>query len=307
MNPRQLKYFVEIARAGSITTAANALHIAQPALSHHVAAMEEELGVSLFKRHARGVQLTVQGQLLLDRATAILRQLDRLPDDVREANGPPRGLVSLCIVSSVALILAMPLLRLITERFPEIHLQLSMGMSREAQSMVEARRVELALLPTAFELPRLKATPLFEERFCLFGHRSLFTDNASTIAFREIAHRPLVMPDRDQDLRKQIERTALAQNCAINVRYELNNSELLRAAVREGLAFAIMPRNAFPVIDLQDIAMREITDPVLERTQSIVSLEDHPLTPAGEAVREVLIELVSTFIGNGTLKAKLLV
>ncbi|WP_028600784.1 LysR family transcriptional regulator [Ottowia thiooxydans] len=307
MNPRQLKYFVEIARTGSMTTAASALHIAQPALSHHVAMMEKELGVSLFKRHARGVQLTVQGQLLFDRATTILRQLDRLPDDVREANGSPRGVVSLCIVSSVALVVAMPLLQLTTERFPGIQLQLSMGMSREAQSMVETRRVDLALLPTAFELTRLKATPVFEERFCLFGHRRLFNGKSTTIAFREIADRPLVMPDRDQDLRKQIERTALAQNCAINVRYELNNSELLRAAVREGLAFSIMPRNAFPLADLKDIALREITDPVLARTQSIVSLEDHPLSPAGEAVRQILLELISTLTMNGTLKAKLLV
>jgi DNA-binding transcriptional LysR family regulator len=58
MTPRQLKYFVEIARTGSITTAASTLHIAQPALSHHIAAMEEELGVSLLERHARGVRPT---------------------------------------------------------------------------------------------------------------------------------------------------------------------------------------------------------------------------------------------------------
>ena len=67
---RQLKYFVEIARTGSITTAATTLRIAQPALSHHIAAIEEELGVTLFERHARGVRLTAEGQRLLERSRA---------------------------------------------------------------------------------------------------------------------------------------------------------------------------------------------------------------------------------------------
>lgn len=306
MTPRQLKYFVEIARTGSMTTAATTLHIAQPALSHHLAAMEEELGVTLLKRHARGVRLTAEGQRLLDRAAAILRQMDRLRDDVRDAATTPRGKVHLCIVGSVAPLVAIPLFRVLAERYPEVQLQLSTGMSREAQAMVEARRVDLALLPTAFELTRLQTLPVFEERFCFVGHRRLLKGRATTIAFRDIGDRPLVAPDRDHDLRKLIERTALAQNCTLNVRYELNNSELLRAVVRDGLAFAIMPRNVFPLAEQQDIAVREIVEPALERTQSIVSLVDHPLTPAGEAVRQVLLDLIRTLTDSGALKARLL-
>ncbi|MGE4337626.1 MAG: LysR family transcriptional regulator [Pigmentiphaga sp.] len=73
MTPRQLKYFVAIARCGSIATAASHLHIAQPSLSQHLAALEEELGVAVFERHARGVTLTVEGQRLLERATSLVR------------------------------------------------------------------------------------------------------------------------------------------------------------------------------------------------------------------------------------------
>lgn len=306
MTPRQLKYFVEIARSGSLTQAATSLHIAQPALSHQLAAMEEEVGVSLLQRHARGVRLTAEGQRLFDRAVAILRQMDRLREDVRGGGAALEGTVTLCLVGSVAPVLALPLLRAVEARAPKVQLRLSTGMSREVQTMVEARRVDLALLPTAFELPRLLATPLFEESFCLFGHRRLLKGRGTRIAFNQIGDRALVEPDREHDLRKLIERTALAHGCNLNVRYELNNSELLRAVVREGMACAIMPRNVFLKPELQDIAVREIVEPTLVRTQSIVSLVEHPLTPAGEAVRLAVMDTIATLIDNGTFHARLL-
>lgn len=305
MTPRQLRYFVEIARSGNLTRAALSLHIAQPALSHHLAAMESALGVTLVERHARGVRLTVEGQRLFDRATAILGQLDRLGEEVRDASHLPRGEVRLCLAGSAAPRLVIPLYRLLEARAPEVRLQISTGLSREAQALVETRRVDLALLPTAFELTRLEALPVFDEAFYLFGHRRLLKGRAATIAFDAIGDRPLVAPDRDHDLRKLVERTAVARRCFLNVRYELNSPELLREVVREGLACAIMPRNAFPAGDLAELSVRRIVDPVLERTQSIVSLMDHPLTPAGEAVRSALLDLIRSLIGDGTLKARL--
>lgn len=304
MTPRQLKYFVEIARTGSITTAASTLHIAQPALSHHIAAMEEELGVTLLERHARGVRPTAEGQRLLERATSILRQMDRLRDDVRDACVEPRGNVSVCIVGSVAPVLTAPLFQLLSERAPEVRLQLTTGMSREAQSMVEARSVELALLPTAHELPRLQAIPVFQESFCLFGRPELVGIDSTPIAFADIGDRPLVAPDRAHDLRRMVERTALDLNCQLNIRYELNNSELLRRLVAEGLACAVMSRNAFADPAAAGVVAREITHPAIERTQSLVWMADHALSPAAEAVRTTLLELIGRLIENGRLKAR---
>ena len=304
MTPRQLKYFVEIARAGSITTAASTLHIAQPALSHHVAAMEEEVGAPLFMRHARGVELTDEGRRLLDRATSILRQIDRIKDDVRGSASEARGNVSLCLVGSVAPVLAVPLFRALRERAPAVQLQLSTGMSREARALVEARRVDLALLPIASEISRLEAIPLFEERFYLFGATHNWGTESGPIRFADIGDRPLVAPDREHDLRKLIERTALSLGCSLNVRYELNNPELYRDMVSEGLACAVMPRNALAAPASAGVVAREITEPAIERTQSLVWMVDHPLSPAGEAVRSALVEVVGTLIDEGTLLAR---
>lgn len=303
---RQLKYFVEIARSGNITTAASTLGIAQPALSHHIATIEEELGATLFDRHARGVKLTREGQRLFDRATSILGQLDRLKDDVLSAGNQPRGPVALCIAGAVAAVLAAPLYRQLEQRAPEVRLQLTTGMSTEARALVESRRVDLALMPTGFELPGLVAHPVFEEAFYLFGQRGLFGRTRKRIRFADIGMRPLVAPDRDHDLRKLIERSALSLNCPLNVRYELNSAELSRELVNDGLAFAIMPRNAYSAAAGGEVIAAEIVDPPLTRTQSIVWVADNPLTAAGEALRQVLVDVIAELVHVGTLKAKLL-
>ncbi len=307
MTPRQLRYFAEIARAGSMTAAAGTLHIAQPALSQHIAAMEQELGVVLLERNARGVGLTVEGRRLLDRAGSILRQLDRLPDDVKSAASEPVGPVSLCLVGSVATMLVLPLYRALEARAPGIRLQLSAGMSKQAREMLETRRVELALLPTAFEISRFEALPLFEEEFCLFGKREAFKKNCEgPIAFKDIGDRPLIAPDREHDLRKLIERVALDQNCALNIRYELNDSALLRRAVLNGLGCAILPRNTFSVPETSGLVAREIVMPNIVRTQSLAWLSEQPLTSAGTVVKTILVDLMTQLINDGEFKARLL-
>ena len=127
----------------------------------------------------------------------------------------------------------------------------------------------------------------------------------TTIRFVDIGARPLVAPDRDHDLRKLIERTALSMNCTLNVRYELNSTELNRALVHDGLAFAVMPRNAYPNLDPRAVIAREIVEPTLTRTQSVVWVADNTLTPAGEAVRAALLEVSASLISQGALHAKL--
>jgi DNA-binding transcriptional LysR family regulator len=72
---RQLRYFVTVAEEGQMTRAADRLHLAQPALSQAVSALESRLGVELFERHARGVSLTAAGEAYLSKAGAVLDAL----------------------------------------------------------------------------------------------------------------------------------------------------------------------------------------------------------------------------------------
>jgi DNA-binding transcriptional LysR family regulator len=79
----QLRYFVTIADVGSTHAAAKVLHVSQPPLSRHVKALEDELGVTLFERTARGMRLRPEGERFLGHARAILHALDRAVASMR--------------------------------------------------------------------------------------------------------------------------------------------------------------------------------------------------------------------------------
>ncbi|MGE8565682.1 HTH-type transcriptional regulator GltC [compost metagenome] len=307
MTPRQLRYFLEIARSGSLSLASAALRIAQPALSQHVAALEAELGVALFERHAKGVTLTPEGKRLQQRATSILEQLESLKTDVQAPTGKPRGPVRVCLARSLAQVLAAPLVRYVEQNYPDVRLLLSSALSSEVRVALQTRQLDVALMPNAFELPGLYCKPVYEEQFSLFGLESLFDRPGKTMAFSAIGSRPLVAPDRDHDLRRLIERTALDLDCPLNVKYEINDPELNFALVRDGVAFAILPDSAGLELARGNKAMgeRRLVRPPIARMQSIVRVAEGAPDSTTLAMEHALEAVLRTLVTRKVLRGKL--
>lgn len=305
MSPRQLRYFIEIARCESISAAALQLRIAQPALSHHISALEQEFGTPLLHRLPRGVSLTVEGERLLSRAVSILRQFDDLKDDVVFSDTRLRGSVRLCLPRALASLLASPLMRHVEANFPDIRLTLSTGTSAELLEKIRSREVQIALMPNAFEIDGVATLPVFEEQLHLFGATHLMASAGTRVRFADLASKRLVMPDRDHDLRKLIERTATELNLPLNVWYEANDGELIRPLVRDGLAFSVMPGSFFAQQEWRrHVCGLEVESPILSRVQSLVWATDRPVTPSTAAVRQALITLVQDWVVSGELQGK---
>ena len=125
MELRQLRYFVAIADSGSVTKAAERVFVAQSALSHQLAQLEAELGVSLFERSRRGVGLTEAGQRFFPHAVSILRQAEEAVASARSTRQEPEGPVVFGLPHSASSALALPLMREVRQRFPRVTLELT--------------------------------------------------------------------------------------------------------------------------------------------------------------------------------------
>ncbi len=93
MELRVLRYFLAVAKAGSMTAAANLLHVTQPTLSRQLKELEEELGKKLFIRGSHSVRLTDQGMLLRKRAEEIMDMVEKTTTEFRAAEDSPCGIV----------------------------------------------------------------------------------------------------------------------------------------------------------------------------------------------------------------------
>jgi LysR family nitrogen assimilation transcriptional regulator len=302
---RQLRYFVEIAQSRSFSRAAEHLLVAQPALSQNIAALEADLGARLFKRHAKGVELSPAGQRLLVRAQELLARAEALKDQVEGRDVLPSGLVRLSIAGSVASVLVAPLLRSMAEDFPAIRLRIAEGLSSEVRSQIESGQAHLALMPSPSELQGMESQPVFEERFMLFGALAAMRRRPRQLPFSVAAALPLAAPDGAHDLRKIVERAANALDRKLDIRYELNSPALLVAIVKEGLAYSIMPPSAcVEAVAARSVVGREIIDPELSRVQAMVWPRDRPLTPAAEVVRDGIVRIVHELLADGVLHGR---
>lgn len=126
MNFKQLEYFAAVAEAKSISGAARELHVAQPPVSRQLALLEDELGVTLFLRTNKGVELTEAGQCLYQHSRQMFQSLRTMADSVRDVDAGVRGQLKLGIIYSDVQI-ATSLMQEYHGRYPQVELYVRMG------------------------------------------------------------------------------------------------------------------------------------------------------------------------------------
>ena len=126
MNFKQLEYFSAVAEAGSFSGAARVLHVAQPPISRQIAMLEDELGVCLFLRNNKGVELTEAGRSLYQQSQQVFQGLRAIVDSVRDVDAGLRGVLKIGIIySDIPAVLGR--LKEYHQRYPQVELYIRLG------------------------------------------------------------------------------------------------------------------------------------------------------------------------------------
>ncbi|MEZ5675739.1 transcriptional regulator, LysR family [Thalassovita litoralis] len=300
MNSRQLRYFQEVLKQQSFSGAARSLHIAQPALSGHVADLEAELGVKLFERTNRGVVATSAGLRLGQHAQTILRQMDIAKSDVSSGGTDPSGEVLVALPLTAAQLLAGPLMHRVQTHFPKIQLHIIEGLSFQSGDVMRSGRGDLGLIPNASEVSNLEAVPLFWENLYLVGRWDGRRDRTGEIDFSNVANYPLVLSGRQVQLRRAIEEAALLNGVHLQKKYDSPGLNSMFSMIEEGLCHTIFNWALIqPHWEYSRLSAWKIVSPEIRRTISIVWPKDRPMTDAVVSVRRVMIELLREVVASG--------
>jgi DNA-binding transcriptional LysR family regulator len=162
---RHLRYFIAIAEEGHITRAAERLGMQQPPLSQQLKAMERELDVQLFRRKARGVELTDAGRALLDDARAMLAHLDRAFETTRRAARGEQGRLCLGVTSTTPFHPLVPrAIRAFRQACPMVSLTVEECLSNESVERLQKESMDAAFIRTSLSGANgLAVLPLLEE------------------------------------------------------------------------------------------------------------------------------------------------
>ena len=294
MQFRQLRYFVAVVEAGSISRAATTVHVAQPALSQQIADLEERIGVQLLLRTPRGVKATSAGETLFREASLILHRMDKLPGMLKSAIGDTQGTVRLGIVAS----LAGPLVGVIVEHFrselPQVKLICSDGDSGSLVARVQSHALDLALVFEDELVSAHSRTPIFAQQLFLIG-KDAGKFKKPHVSLEELVGIPLISPGGQRNRRRLIDRAFAARKLVPTIAVEADNLSSELSAVRAGVGNTILNVGELPA-GLESFSPPVPIKPPLFMTCCAIFNSDTALSAATEAVRGSLIKVVKQFI-----------
>jgi DNA-binding transcriptional LysR family regulator len=190
---RHLVYFREVARRLHFRQAAEALAVAQPALSRQIAQFEEALGVDLFVRSRRRVELTPAGQALLERVEPLLRSIATVPGELRALAGGQTGRVRLAF-TGLAMATVLPgILREFQKKHPGIRVELNESPTSAQLAALQAGEIACGFFHPDAPTPGLKTRVLLRERNGVLLPADHALAGRPTLRLRELATTPFVL------------------------------------------------------------------------------------------------------------------
>jgi LysR family nitrogen assimilation transcriptional regulator len=289
---------MRVARAGSVSRAADELRLAQPALSRQIRKLERELGVSLFARHGRGVRLSAAGSLLLDRAEAIVQLVHETSEEIREDRSPTSGRVTLGVPPAAGRLLIAPFVEQFQKAWPKIALHLREGVTSSLQEWLLEKRIDIAILHNPPHLEALNISPILTERMLVVGpppHMKGRKLNA-TFRIRDLAELPLILPSMAHNNRRLVEQAALEHGVRLQIKTEVDSVSFAKAMVEKGLGYTILTYAAVQ----EEVARKQLTAfqivrPTLSTQVTIVTLRDQ-LLKATQYASETLHDVCRTLV-----------
>jgi len=286
---RQLEVLDAVGRSGSVTAAAGALHLTQPAVSMQLRQLEEQLQLSLFEPVGRGVQITEPGRDLAALAADLLLRLDDFALAARELRGVRRGRVRLGIVSTAKYFVPR-LLAQFLKSHPGLDLKLYVYNREHIIEQLQSYNIDLGIMGRPPEGTSLIGTPFAPNPLAIVAAPSHRFSLRTQVAPEELENEPFIVREPGSGTRIAMDRYFSDAGVSIHPVMEADSNETIKQAVMAGIGIGLL---SLHTVRLEQAAGRLVTLPVaglpLRRQWFAVHSRQRRLTPAAEEFHEYLL------------------
>jgi len=275
--------------------------VAQSALSHHIADLEASLGLKLFERRPKGVEMTLAGRRLFEHAKAIMSALDKAEADVRTFTDEPTGPVSLGLCHTAVECVSLGVMRKVVEQLPKVHLSLTESMSSNLINQVLSGDVDMAVVYNPPPDGRLKSLALLKEDLYLIGHPDVIGASHDPIAFANIPQKTVINLLPTETSRALIASHFLRKQIAANDILEIYSLSALKQALVAMLGCSILAKATVgSELSTGQLHARLIVEPKLTRELRLVWLSEFPVMRAFLEVQAIIASEIADVVRSGS-------
>jgi DNA-binding transcriptional LysR family regulator len=268
-----LRSFLQVAELGSVSAAAKALGLTQPAVTKQIRALEAALECGLLERAGRGIRLTPAGGLLAEygrRSVAVLSEFQQVLGELQQGKS---GQLVIGAGVTTSVLLLPNWLRELGRRFPGIDVSVRTGTSRDVEAWVVAAEVDVGFVTSEPRRGELVARPVFEEEIVLVVEPSAARERM------RLEELPLILFPRSTGFRSYLEQRWLERGLSPQVKMETDSVEAIKSFVAVGLGASFLPLSTVEDELRRGVLARVVAQgmgPLRRRTTLIRRQDRHP-------------------------------
>jgi LysR family transcriptional regulator, low CO2-responsive transcriptional regulator len=288
-NLHRLRLFLTVARLGSYTAAARELSIAQPAVSHQVKALEGELGVHLFDRRGRGIELTSAGHALLETCNDVFHSLDEGARALAELSVGARGTVDIAADTTSGIYVVPAALGSFHRSHPGIDVTLHVENRDGVLRRLTERTCDLAVMADPPSAIGVEVAPFVLDRLVAIAAPDHPLGGQGSITLGTLTEERFLLREVGSGTRAATERLFARAGLRLEPAMELGSTGAIKQAVAAGLGISVVSRWAIDLeLQVGRLALLDVVGLPIERRWSIVNLEARRLTAAAGVCRAFL-------------------
>ncbi|WP_332628695.1 LysR family transcriptional regulator [Halalkalibacter flavus] len=290
MELRQIRYFMEVAKREHVTEAADALHVAQSAVSRQISNLESELGVDLFIRKGRRVKVTPIGEMFLERMKQAINVIDNARIEVEEYLDPEQGTIRIAYPISMAAYTLPSAIVAFREKYPKAKFQLKQATYQNLIFGVINGDFNMAMIgPLPEENKKVKSKILFTERVVALLPQNHHLADRQSLTLNELQGESFILLPKGFVLRDLIVEACSQSGFNPKIAFEGDDIDALKGLVSAGLGITLIPE--ITLVDSVPHATVKIpvNKPAVTRTVGILVPSERQLLPTEKLFYEFLI------------------
>ncbi len=298
MELRQIQYFIEVAKREHVTEAANALHVAQSAVSRQIANLEAELGVQLLLREGRNVRLTTIGRIFQEHAEKAILAIEEAQVEIKEFLDPERGTIRLGFPSSMASHILPRVISAFRAKYPHINFQLRRGSSRQLIHDLVRGEVELAMVaPVPTDEKEFAGEVFFSEKLVALlpiGHE---LSDQPLLRLDQLRNQSFVLFPSGFVLNRLVVNACQQMGFTPDISFEGEDIDAIKGLVAAGLGVTLLPE-----ITLMESVPNHSENPDQRTGTDAHSGDHHPQKPRTSSLGKVVSSVFAgVFLQSGPI------